>query len=124
MPLLLRVLLLTGSVLGSGVSQRVAPDHSAISPIVFHPHFLRARGRPNPLAPPITATIVSNARYRTTVPISSKPAYPSLPPILPVTVDFLRLPGPGFVAQNRGVWIFGRISPYGLPAIICPVYEI
>ena len=38
------MLLLTGAELASGVSQRVAPDHSSISPIVFHPHFLRARG--------------------------------------------------------------------------------
>ena len=59
------MLLLTGAELASGVSQRVAPDHSSISPIVFHPHFLRARGS-NP--PPISATIVSNARYRTTSP--------------------------------------------------------
>lgn len=107
------MLLLTGAELGSGVSQRVAPDHS------YQPHCLLhsfpQSAWPNP--PPISATIVSNARYRTTAPISYEPpAYPSLPPLLlPVTADFLRLPGPGFVPKQncldflRG--IFGRISP-------------
>ena len=97
--LVLPVLLLTGAELGSGVSQRVAPDHS------YHSHCLPtliSSGRvAQSSAPPITAAIVSNARYRTTTPISSKPAaYPSLPPTLPVTADFLRLPRPGFVARN------------------------
>lgn len=99
MLLVLPVLLLTGAELGSGVSQRVAPDHS------YHSHCLPtliSSGRvAQSSAPPITAAIVSNARYRTTTPISSKPAaYPSLPPTLPVTADFLRLPRPGFVARN------------------------
>ena len=60
------MLLLTGAELGSGVSQRVAPDHS------YQPHCLLhsfpQSAWPNP--PPISATIVSNARYRTTAPIS------------------------------------------------------
>ena len=99
MLLVLPVLLLTGAELGSGVSQRVAPDHS------YHSHCLPtliSSGRvAQSSAPPITAAIVSNARYRTTTPIPSKPAaYPSLPPTLPVTADFLRLPRPGFVARN------------------------
>ena len=99
LPLVLPVLLLTGAELGSGVSQRVAPDHS------YHSHCLPtliSSGRvAQSSAPPITAAIVSNVRYRTTTPISSKPAaYPSLPPTLPVTADFLRLPRPGFVARN------------------------
>ena len=97
MLLVLPVLLLTGAELGSGVSQRVAPDHS------YHSHCLPTLISSGRVAqsPPITAAIVSNARYRTTTPISSKPAaYPSLPPTLPVTADFLRLPRPGFVARN------------------------
>ena len=68
MLLVLPVLLLTGAELGSGVSQRVAPDHS------YHSHCLPtliSSGRvAQSSAPPITAAIVSNARYRTTAPIS------------------------------------------------------
>ena len=70
---------------------------------------------------------------QTPFPLDLGAPYQSLPPLLPVTTDFLWLRrGPGFVEENCPnllVWIssakiFGPISPHEFPAIISAVYEI
>ena len=115
------------------------PRITPITPIVFSAHFLNAclltwHSWPNP--PTLSLQLLSLMRAiapQTPFPLDLGAPYQSLPPLLPVTTDFLWLRrGPGFVEENCPnllVWtfsqkIFGPISPHEFPAIISAVYEI
>ena len=115
------------------------PRITPITPIVFSAHFLNAcllpwHSWPNP--PTLSLQLLSLMRAiapQTPFPLDLGAPYQSLPPLLPVTTDFLWLPsGTGFVGEicpNLLFWIssaniFGPISPHEFPAIISAVYEI